>query len=175
MNRFSPVILLAVFLVGASLGQACAFSAKAEVRNADLETVGTVTLVQETNGVLVTMEASNLPPGFLGFHIHGIGECTPPFTSAGGHFNPKGKDHPHHAGDLPNLLVNKDGSAFMAVRTDRFKLADLFGKDGSAVIIHSKPDNHGNIPERYTSEIDEATLGTGDAGSRIACGIIKRK
>ena len=175
MNRIFSVILLSVFLVSISLGQACARSAKAKVQNADLETVGIVTLVQELDGVLVTMEASNLPPGFLGFHIHGIGECTPPFTSAGGHFNPQGKKHPHHAGDLPNLLVNKDGSAFMEVKSDRFKLSDLFSEDGAAIIIHSRPDNHGNIPERYTNDIDEETLSTGDAGSRIACGIITRE
>lgn len=175
MNRIFPLILLSVFLVSISLDQAYARSAKAEVQNADLETVGAVTLVQEPDGVLVTMEASNLPPGFLGFHIHGIGECTPPFTSAGGHFNPQGKNHPRHAGDLPNLLVNKDGTAFMAVKSDRFKLSDLLSGAGAAIIIHSKPDNHGNIPERYTNEIDEATLSTGDAGSRIACGIIKKE
>ena len=175
MNRIIPVILLSVFLVSISPGQACAGSAKAEVQNADLETVGIVTLVQESDGVLVTMEASNLPPGFLGFHIHGVGECTPPFTSAEGHFNPQDKDHPHHAGDLPNLLVNKDGSAFMAVKSDRFKLSGVSSEDSAAIIIHPKPDNHGNIPERYTNEIDEATLSTGDAGSRIACGIIKRQ
>lgn len=179
MKRFSSVVLLTVLLAGISWGyawsQECSPKASATVRNADLETVGTVTLVQEPDGVRITMEASGLPPGFLGFHIHGIGECAPPFTSAGGHFNPEGKDHPHHAGDLPNLLVNKGGSAFMAVKTDRFKLEDLFGGDGSAIIIHSGPDNHANIPERYTSEIDEATLATGDAGSRIACGVIIRE
>jgi len=175
MNRIFPVIFLSVFLVSTSLSQACAQSAKAEVQNADLQTVGVVTLVQKPDGVLVTMEASGLPPGFSGFHIHATGECSPPFTSAGGHFNPQGKKHPHHAGDLPNLLVNKDGSAFMAVKSDRFKLSDLLTGDGAAIIIHSEPDNHGNIPERYTDEIDEATLSTGDAGSRIACGIIKKQ
>lgn len=155
-------------------GQASAQTAKAELRNAKGEMVGTLTLVQESDGVRVTVEASNLPPGFHGFHIHAVGKCEPPFTSAGGHFNPAGQSHPHHAGDLPNLLVNADGRASMVVTTARFMLADLFEADGRAFIVHADPDNHGNIPSRYRPDPDATTLGTGDAGGRIACGVITR-
>ncbi|MBI2460207.1 MAG: superoxide dismutase family protein [Candidatus Rokubacteria bacterium] len=128
---------------------------------------------QEIDGVRVAVEASNLPPWFHGFHIHAVGKCEPPFTSAGGHFNPAGRPHPVHAGDLPNLLVNDGGKAAMAVKTARFAVNDLFDADGSAVIIHADPDNHANSPKRYGTP-DDATLATGDAGGRIGCGVISR-
>lgn len=164
----------AVFWFGAIVGgEASAQTAKAELHNAKGEMVGTVMLVQKLDGVRVTVEASNLPPGLHGFHIHAVGKCEPPFTSAAGHFNPAGRPHPAHAGDLPNLLVSDNGKASMVVKTARFNLADLFDADGSAFIIHADPDNHANIPGRYGTP-DDATLATGDAGGRIACAIITR-
>lgn len=168
-------VAVGVLLSGAvAYGQASAQTAKAEVRNAKGEMVGSLALAQEPDGVRVTVEASNLPPGFHGFHIHAVGKCEAPFTSAGGHFNPAGQSHSHHAGDLPNLLVSADGRASMVVKTARFKLADLFDADGSALIIHADPDNHANIPSRYRPDPDAGTLATGDAGGRIACGVISR-
>ena len=62
----------------------------------------------------------------------------------------------------------------MVVKTDRFKVTDLFGKDGTALIIHADPDNHGNIPDRYRPDPDDSTLATGEAGGRIACGVITK-
>lgn len=168
-------VAVAVLLFGAiAYGQASAQTAKAELRNAKGEMVGTPTLAQEPDGVRVTVAASNLPAGFHGFHVHAVGKCEAPFTSAGGHFNPGGQNHAHHAGDLPNLLVNADGRASMVVKTARFKVEDLFDADGSALIIHADPDNHANIPSRYRPDPDAATLATGDAGGRIACGVITR-
>ncbi|MBI2089332.1 MAG: superoxide dismutase family protein [Deltaproteobacteria bacterium] len=164
-----------LFLFGSmAYDQARAQTAKADLRNAKGEKVGALTLTQEMDGVKVAVEASNLPPGFHGFHIHAVGKCEPPFTSAGGHFNPGGQNHPHHAGDLPNLLVNADGKASAVLKTARFKVADLFDADGSALIIHADPDNHANIASRYRPDPDQATLSTGDAGGRIACGVISK-
>jgi Cu-Zn family superoxide dismutase len=123
--------------------------------------------------VTVFAQVRDLPPGFHGFHIHTIGRCDPPgFTTAGGHFNPAGASHNAHAGDLPSLLVNADGSAMLATVTDRFSVADLRDADGSAVMVHSGPDNFANIPPRYGTP-DQETLNTGDSGSRIACGVIR--
>lgn len=168
-------VAVAAFLFGIiAYGQASAQTAKAELRNAKGEMVGALALAQEPDGVRVTVDVSNLPPGFHGFHIHAVGKCEAPFTSAGGHFNPGGQTHASHAGDLPNLLVNADGRASMVVKTARFKLADLFDADGSALIIHADPDNHANIPARYRPDADASTLATGDAGGRIACGIITK-
>lgn len=168
MALSAAVILVGVF----AWGEASAQTAQAELRNAKGEKVGDLTLTQEADGVKVAVEARNLPPGFHGFHIHAVGKCEPPFTSAGGHFNPGNQTHSNHAGDLPNLLVNADGKASAVLKTARFKVADLFDVDGSALIIHDGPDNHANIPSRYRPDPDQATLSTGDAGGRIACGVI---
>lgn len=82
--------------------------------------------------------------------------------------------HPDHAGDLPNLMVAQDGTAQLSVVTDRLTPELLTAEDGAAVIVHSQPDNHGNVPERYApGGPDEDTLATGDAGERTACGVIE--
>lgn len=164
-----------LLVLGFCVGQAAAEQARAEMRNAKGEVVGTVTLAQEADGVTVRAEVSNLPPGFHGFHVHAVGKCDPPgFTSAGGHLNPGGAKHPAHAADLPVLLVNADGRATLTAKTDRFKVQDLFGADGSAFIIHVDPDNYANIPKRYVAQPDDTTFATGDAGGRLACGVISR-
>ena len=96
----------------------------------------------------------------------------PAFTSAGGHFAAPNTTHGAHAGDLPPLLVNADGTASAAFETDRFTLAQLRDADGSALIVHAGADNFANIPPRYGTP-DADTLATGDAGARAACGVIK--
>jgi Cu-Zn family superoxide dismutase len=117
--------------------------------------------------------------GFHGFHIHATGVCDPkaangPFSTAGGHLSEAGTTHRSHWGDLPALLVNRDGTASMTVRTDRVDLAKLFDADGAAVVMHVGPDNFANIPTRYAPNgPDTATLGTGDAGGRLACGVLR--
>jgi Cu-Zn family superoxide dismutase len=122
--------------------------------------------------VWVFARVEDLPAGFHGFHIHAVGMCQPPFTSAGGHFNPAGTTHRDCAGDLPVLLVNEDGSGALAAVTDRFSVSDLRDADGSAVIVHELADNYANIPARYRGP-DADTLATGDSGGRIACGVVR--
>ena len=136
--------------------------------------VGTAKLTDVSNGVMVSISASGLTAGFHGFHVHAVGDCTgPSFTSAGGHYNPNAVGHRHHAGDMPVLLVNEDGTAKATFVTDRFTLAELDDENGSALIIHAAPDNYANIPARYNATApDAATLATGDAGARVACGVI---
>jgi superoxide dismutase, Cu-Zn family len=118
--------------------------------------------------------------GFHGFHVHAVGRCEPPFASAGGHHVGEGGAHREHDGDLPPLLVLRDGSAVLETVTDRFTVDELLAGDGSAFVVHAGPDNLANVPDRYTSSAsgrpgpDEATLATGDAGARAACGVVRR-
>jgi superoxide dismutase, Cu-Zn family len=149
--------------------------ATATLRNAAGEKVGRVRMHERRRGgvVLVVARVRGLAPGFHGFHVHTTGRCdAPAFTTAGGHFNPGGASHNAHAGDLPSLLVNANGRAVLATATDRFSLADLRDADGSAVMVHSGPDNFANIPPRYGTP-DQETLNTGDSGSRVACGVVR--
>lgn len=143
--------------------------------------------VEETgDGTLVSVAAVRLPPGYHGFHVHGTGKCEPDsadpqkpsrtgdFLSAGGHLGGEEGDHGRHAGDLPGLYVTEEGVATLEFETDRFALADLQDEDGSAFVVHAEPDNLGHIPERYGPDAPDAdTRATGDAGDRIACGVVR--
>jgi Cu-Zn family superoxide dismutase len=164
--------------------------AKAILKDVNGNDVGVVRFDARRGGrVEVEAEVKNVKPAdqFHGFHLHTTGECIPPFSSAGGHFNPDGTVHGQHAGDFPVLLVMASGRAVAMFVTDRFELSQLFEGDGSAVIIHAGMDNYANIPattpsggERYHSHAedvfgpDSATRATGDAGDRFACGVVRR-
>ena len=141
----------------------------------DGSAVGRVTFSEVGGRIAVEGRFTNLPPGFHGFHIHAVGKCergTPAFTSAGGHMVLGDQAHPVHAGDQPVLLVLADGSAEIRFTTDRYQLSDLQTPEGRAVIVHANPDNYANVPSRYVRRPDAATLSTGDAGDRIACGVV---
>jgi superoxide dismutase, Cu-Zn family len=141
--------------------------------------VGVAVFKERHGNVTVSTAVSRLAPEFHGFHVHAVGECVPPFTSAGGHYNPGSESHGKHAGDLPSLLVNGDGTGQLQFTTDRFSVSDLFDADGSALIVHAGRDNFANIPDRYHSHTydtfgpDAETLATGDAGARAACGVVE--
>lgn len=151
---------------------------KVQLVDASEASAGIVKLTKKGSSVIVRTEAEGLTPGFHGFHVHSVGECAPPFTSAGGHYNPTATGHGSPAGDMPGLLVLDDGTAVLQFATDNFTIAELFDADGTAIIVHALPDNFANIPTRYQSTTegtfgpDSATLATGDAGSRVACGVV---
>lgn len=171
MKRLSlwiiPLLLaLTVVSVEAQDGR----QAQAELKDANGQAVGLANFVQNGNGVEITLQVNNLPPGPHGLHLHAVGQCdSPEFTSAGGHFNPAGVQHGlensagPHAGDGPNLEVGEDGQGQLAYFNDRISLSDgpnsLFDADGSAVVIHAGPD-------------DQITDPAGDSGARIACGVV---
>jgi len=161
----------ALLLVSLAFGKSAA-TAQANLSNSKGETVGTAKLKETSKGVRVTLEVSNLSPGVHGFHIHAVGQCeAPDFKSAGGHFNPEGKKHGwdnpdgHHAGDLQNLTVDAKGKAKVTVVVPGVTLGDgpnsLFHPQGTALVIHANPD-------------DMKTDPAGNAGARIACGVITK-
>lgn len=135
--------------------------------------VGTAEMVQTpANGVLIRLDVSGLEPGEHAFHIHETGECTTPeFTSAGGHFAPRDRAHGMlheggmHGGDMPNLHVPTDGSAQAHRLAEHVSLVPgetgfLLDSDGSALVIHAGADDYRSQP-------------SGDAGARVACGVIR--
>jgi Cu-Zn family superoxide dismutase len=133
-------------------------------------TAGTVTFVEKGGKVQVVAKVSGLKPGSHGFHIHAKGDCSAPDgASAGGHFNPGGKAHghpqhgEHHAGDMPMLVAGADGTAELtaelALPTVSDGPASVVGK---AVIVHADPDDYKTQP-------------TGNAGARVACGVIVKR
>lgn len=126
---------------------------------------GTVRFYRTDMGVLVYTDICGLPNDcrgrVFGFHIHEGEPCTgnasDPFADTGSHYNPKDRRHPYHAGDLPPLFGN-DGHALSIVLTDRFCVNEVIGR---TVIIHDSPD-------------DLTTQPSGNAGKKIACGVINR-
>lgn len=144
-------------------------TATAHLVGPDGRAVGTVTLIEGPNGVLVQADVTGLSPGGHGFHIHAVGACEPDFSAAGDHFNPEGIDHGFmheggwHAGDLPNIYAAADGTARADIFTAAVTLSpgaanSIFDADGSAIIVHAKPDSYGESP---------------GAGDRVACGVIR--
>jgi Cu-Zn family superoxide dismutase len=119
---------------------------------------------------VLRVEASALPAGVHGVHIHATGKCeAPAFTSAGGHLNPAGhqhgKDNPlgSHLGDLPNLTVDSRGTGKLVqtIAGDAATLrAQLFDPDGAAVVVHAAADDYRTDP-------------SGNSGARIACAVLK--
>lgn len=154
-------------------------SARALLRDAAGHRVGSVRITEDEGHVRVRVAVRGLPPGFHGFHVHAVGQCVPPFTSAGAHLSSNRTSHGQHAGDMPVLYVMKNGTGEMRFATDRFTLRQLFDADGSAIIVHAAANNYANIPTRYHSHTtgafgpDTETLNTGDSGARIACGVVK--
>lgn len=152
---------------------ASAPSAKATLVDSKNKNIGIATFTQASKGVLIRINASGLTPGIHGMHIHATGECSHSdhFTKAGGHLGSKGETHgllsPRpHAGDLPNIIVGKDGTAKAELFTTWVSLSGqgnlpaLKDEDGAAIIIHANAD-------------DYATQPTGNSGDRVACGIIR--
>lgn len=129
--------------------------------NESSDLFGEIKFYQKRNHVVVSATVNGLPDtpsGFFGFHIHEGQTCTGiSFADTGNHYNPANKPHPMHAGDLPPLMLC-NGGAYQITATDRFHVEDIIGR---TVVIHSMPDDFRSQP-------------SGNAGTKIACGVIQR-
>ncbi len=141
------------------------------LKDAAGDVVAVANLTQEDDYVKIKLEGQGLSPGEHGFHIHETGECkAPDFTTAGGHYNPEdtkhGKEHHDgsHAGDLRNIEVAEDGTVNTEIIAEKVSLKNgelnsVFKENGTALVIHAGADDYASQP-------------SGDAGDRIACGVI---
>jgi superoxide dismutase, Cu-Zn family len=164
-------VSLAVLIAG------CLFSAMAQaqtamalLKDAGGKDVGQVQLRQTPHGVLLKLTLKGLPAGEHAFHVHAVGKCEPPFTSAGPHFNATGHKHGMdaadgpHSGDMPNLYVPANGELVVEVANPMISLVrgqpgSVFDADGSSIVIHAGADDYKTDP-------------AGNSGDRIACGVI---
>jgi Cu-Zn family superoxide dismutase len=132
------------------------------LQNTEGTTVAVALVAESDDEITVSVAAVGLAPGEHGIHVHETGICDPttdpPFSSAGGHYNPTDEEHGDHAGDLGNISAEEDGTALLKETTDEFTLDELIDEDGSAIVIHAEEDE--NDPEGESF------------GARIACGVL---
>lgn len=143
-----------------------------EMFNSVGDSLGMVKLAEQSSGVKVSVKLKGLDAGVHAIHIHEKGKCTAPdFKSAGNHFNPEKKEHGllnpkgAHAGDLPNLIVEDDGSVKADLMAPNVTLKNgkksLFTKEGTSIVITAGKD-------------DGMTQPAGNSGNRVACGEITK-
>jgi Cu-Zn family superoxide dismutase len=172
MRRAGLILVALSLLAGCAGMQSGGEPAVVELRTAAGQPVGAAQFTQAGNVVRIVLEARGLPPGRHAVHVHAVGKCDPPdFTTAGGHFNPLGRQHGalnpqgSHAGDLPNLTVAPDGTGRLETSTEQLSLGSgpttLWDADGSALVIHAGPDDFKTDP-------------TGNSGARLACGVLAK-
>ena len=132
---------------------------------------GTILLrqLQQGQGTVIVGRITGLEPGKHGFHIHEFGDLTNGCESAGGHYNPDDVNHGDldngHVGDLGNVTANTDGVADFTIIAKRIDLIGERSVVGRSIVIHSNEDDLGKGG-------DEESLKTGNAGERLACGVI---
>lgn len=160
-------ICFAALLVGACSTIEPTGGAPMPLINASGQTIGSVRAWQTAGGISFHIDASGLPHGIHGIHVHAVGRCDPPdFASAGGHWNPAARKHGlnnpagPHGGDLPNVNVAANGVLSATVTLPGASIASLLDADGAAIVLHAGPDDYMTDP-------------SGNSGGRIACAVIQ--
>jgi superoxide dismutase, Cu-Zn family len=160
------ILLLLPLLASACAPVEPAGGAPMALVNASGQSIGSVRAWQTAGGVTFRLDASALPHGVHGVHVHSVGRCDPPeFTSAGGHWNPANRKHGMnnpagpHAGDMPNVEVAANGVLGATITLPGANMAGLLDADGAALVLHAAADDYATDP-------------SGNSGARIACAVI---
>jgi Cu-Zn family superoxide dismutase len=167
LKLVSAGILLAA--LAPAIGAEPSLMAQAQIKDQKGDHVGTADLMETRGGLLIKLALQNVKAGQHAVHLHEVGRCDPPFTTAGAHFNPDHHKHgmlvgEGHAGDLPNLHIPDSGELEVELLTtkvtlDQGKPNSLLDQDGTSLVIHTTSDDYQSDP-------------AGDSGDRIACGVI---
>ena len=163
-------ILFSILLT--TIVQAAPQTVAVQMKNPEGKVIGTAEITSLVNGVKIRLDVKGLSPGEHALHFHETGSCQgPKFDSAGGHFTPQKTKHGFnepggpHIGDMANLVVGADGRAQVEVINISVSLGDsessLLKSGGTALVIHEKADDYKSQP-------------AGNAGARIACGVINK-
>ncbi|HEV2521246.1 MAG TPA: superoxide dismutase family protein [Candidatus Acidoferrales bacterium] len=172
MRLHNAITITAALIISTAFSTASQKAVKVDLHDGQGNGVGSAELLPATSGVSIRLDLKGLPVGEHAIHVHSAAKCEgPAFTTAGGHFNPDMKHHGlqnpdgPHAGDMPNFTVAADGTAKTTVVAPGVTMGDdshsIFSNGGTALVIHEKADDMKSDP-------------AGNAGARIACGVIAK-